>query len=208
MKSIKSAKPGTRKATPHVTAPPKPKAAKAASKVTPKATANLATASVSKKAASRKAPQTGSAPQVENHQEKIEIRIPADPRWVRSVRLAAAGVASGLRFSIDEIDDIKLAVSEACNNAILHARLPEGVRGRLPIVTITFIPALDHLKILVEDEGRTTTQPQTPVPSGDSLPEGGLGLLVIQTVMDEVGHNIGLEANTVLSMVKYARAAA
>ena len=46
------------------------------------------------------------------------------PEFVRVVRLAVMGVASRMPFSYDDIEDIKLAVSEACNNAILHARVP------------------------------------------------------------------------------------
>jgi serine/threonine-protein kinase RsbW len=86
----------------------------------------------------RKAPETG---------EKIVIQIPAHPRWVRTVRLAAAGVASGLNFSVEDIEDIKLAIAEACNNAILHAQSPD--KNRMPMVTVTFVPSPDRLEISV-----------------------------------------------------------
>ena len=42
----------------------------------------------------------------------VEIRVPADPGIVRVVRLAVSGVAAMAGFSVDEIEDAKLAVSE------------------------------------------------------------------------------------------------
>lgn len=138
--------------------------------------------------------------------ERVELKIPADPRYVRVVRLTAAGVASALNFSVDDVEDIKLAVAEACNNAILHAKPPRG--GKPATVTVTLIPAGDRLEIRVEDEGRIIAPPQkkTRAGVGGGLPEGGLGLAIIETLMDEVQHLTGLDANTTLRMVKYVRA--
>ena len=145
-------------------------------------------------------------PKAEDHGEKIIIQIPAHPRWVRTVRLAAAGVASGLNFSVEDIEDIKLAVAEACNNAILHAQSPD--KTRVPMVTVTLVPSPDRLEIRVEDEGRIEAAPRKKArqSSGDALPEGGLGLLIIESLMDDVQHQTGLDLNTTLRMVKYVRA--
>jgi hypothetical protein len=51
----------------------------------------------------------------------IEIRLPADPLLVPTIRLAASGMASNARCTVDEIDDIKLAVSEVLLTLIEHA---------------------------------------------------------------------------------------
>jgi serine/threonine-protein kinase RsbW len=145
----------------------------------------------------------------------VEIRIPADPRWVRMVRLAAAGVASVLNFSVDEIEDIKSAVAEACNNAILHAR-PFQQSEQLPTVIVTMIPARDYLEIRVEDEGRVADGIAMPAGKAknaatyaatysDALPVGGLGLLFIEAMMDEVRLQSGADTNTTLTMVKKRR---
>ena len=49
-------------------------------------------------------------PAVERSQnEFVELRIPSRPEWVALARLAAATVANRLRFSIEEIEDVKLA---------------------------------------------------------------------------------------------------
>jgi anti-sigma regulatory factor (Ser/Thr protein kinase) len=50
----------------------------------------------------------------------IEIRVPADPHLSRVLRLAASGIASLGDFSVDEMEDIKVAVSEILLSLIEH----------------------------------------------------------------------------------------
>ena len=45
---------------------------------------------------------------------EVRVVVPAAPPFVRLVRLAAADVASRVGFSIDEIDDLRIAVDELC----------------------------------------------------------------------------------------------
>jgi len=56
----------------------------------------------------------------------VELRIPARAEWVAVARLAAAAVGSRMRFSVDEIDDLKLAIAEACTNIIQRS---EGIEN-------------------------------------------------------------------------------
>jgi len=44
----------------------------------------------------------------------IEFRIPPDPAYVRIARLAAGDMGGRVGFSIDELDDVRLAVDEVC----------------------------------------------------------------------------------------------
>ncbi len=50
----------------------------------------------------------------------IEIRLPADADLVSAIRLTASGMASTAKCTLDEIDDIKLAVSEVLLALIEH----------------------------------------------------------------------------------------
>lgn len=50
----------------------------------------------------------------------VEIRVPPDPSLSRVLRLAASGMASLAGFSVDEIEDIKIAVSEVLIALIEH----------------------------------------------------------------------------------------
>jgi serine/threonine-protein kinase RsbW len=45
---------------------------------------------------------------------KIELRFPANPAYASVARMTTAAVANRIGFNIDEIEDVKAAVSEAC----------------------------------------------------------------------------------------------
>jgi serine/threonine-protein kinase RsbW len=47
--------------------------------------------------------------------DRIELAIPAQPEFLRLVRLASADVGSRAGLDFEEIDDLKIAVSEACS---------------------------------------------------------------------------------------------
>src|SRR4029077_756386 len=44
----------------------------------------------------------------------VEFRIPPDPAYVRIARLAAGDMGGRVGFSVDELDDVRLAVDELC----------------------------------------------------------------------------------------------
>ena len=50
----------------------------------------------------------------------VQLRLPADPAMSRVLRLAASGLASLAGLSIDEIEDLKIAVSEVLVVLIEH----------------------------------------------------------------------------------------
>jgi serine/threonine-protein kinase RsbW len=44
--------------------------------------------------------------------DTVSVRIPASPQYLQVVRLIAAGLASRLKFTIDDIEDLKIGVDE------------------------------------------------------------------------------------------------
>jgi len=60
---------------------------------------------------------------VEN--KRIELTVPADPALMMVVRLTAAGVIARAGITVDRMDDLKLAVEEACNCLSGQERKPE-----------------------------------------------------------------------------------
>ena len=50
----------------------------------------------------------------------VELRVPAEPSYVSIVRLAAAGLAARCDLTVDDIEDLRLAVDEACALLLPH----------------------------------------------------------------------------------------
>ena len=72
--------------------------------------------------------------------ETVSVSIPASPAYIQVVRLIASGLASRLRFTIDEIEDLKIAVDELC--AYLT-----GSQGRDGTLDLRFNISGDSLEI-------------------------------------------------------------
>lgn len=98
----------------------------------------------------------------------------------------------------DFADQIELAVCEACTNAIRHTKAPDAEA----MVAIRFEVLEDRLVVEVKDRGGGFDLAKVPLPDFEKLPEGGYGLFIIRTVMDEVCYTRGDEYNT-LTMKKY-----
>ncbi|RFU67877.1 anti-sigma B factor RsbW [Bacillus sp. V59.32b] len=119
----------------------------------------------------------------------IEMNIPAKPDFIGVIRLTLSGIASRMGFSYDEIEDLKIATSEACTNAVQHA-----YKGNEGEVKIGFGLYPDRLEVMVSDSGKSCNfddvrQGLGPYENGQNvefLREGGLGLYLIETLMDEV----------------------
>mgnify|MGYP001183366107 CR=1 FL=1 len=133
----------------------------------------------------------------------IEMIIPAKPEYLGVIRLAVSGIANRMGYAYDEIEDIKVAVTEACTNAVNHA-YKDG-EGQ---IKVNFAVYEDRLEIFVVDQGRSfdvkaMKEKKAPVNAETSLEqlnEGGLGLFLIDALMDKV--EINGDSGVVVSMTK------
>lgn len=133
-------------------------------------------------------------PEQEEH-DTVELRIPCKAEWVALARLSVAAVASRLQFSIDEIEDIKLAVAEACTNAIQHARGSAYIEIRCEAIA-------GALRINVRDFGQGTRPELIRSRELDDERIGGLGVFLIRSLMDDVTYDVNPESGTQLVMEK------
>lgn len=126
----------------------------------------------------------------------VELRIPSRPEWVALARLAAAAVANRLKFSIEEIEDVKLAVAEACTAVIQHEKHGE-------FIELACEAFADVLRIRVHDAGRhLPISEERSVMDFDEARVAGLGVFLIRTLMDEVSYDVHPELGTDLRMTK------
>jgi len=72
--------------------------------------------------------------------ETITIKIPASPEYLQVVRLVAAGLASRLSFTLEDIEDLKIAVDE------LSAYIT-GANGRSGTLAVSFTLHGDRIQI-------------------------------------------------------------
>ncbi len=63
----------------------------------------------------------------------VEVRTPADEAYVSTLRLTAASLASRCDLTIDDIEDLRLAVDEACSLLLPHAQRPSPLEARFEI---------------------------------------------------------------------------
>ena len=132
-------------------------------------------------------------------EEVLELEIPARPEFVALVRLVVSSVASTRRVLAEErIDDVKLAVSEACTNAIEA----HGIVQTDAHVVVRLIEADDRLEVLIDDHGRgfdpAALPEHPPVTDPDRLNfERGLGIPLIRTLVDELDFETGNDGTSV-----------
>jgi len=134
----------------------------------------------------------------------IIIRIPARADYLDIVRAALFAIASKAGFSYEAIEDMKVAVTEACTNAIRHA-YEEGFGG---MVELSFLWDEQVLSITVKDDGRgnviraahsaaPSVLHQSPIAD---VAIGGLGIFLMEALMDEV--HVRSENGTEVVLIK------
>jgi serine/threonine-protein kinase RsbW len=131
---------------------------------------------------------------VSAHLGNVELRIPSKPEWVAVARLTIAAIANRLPFSVEEIEDLKLAIAEACTNVIQS----ESGSDTIEIVCEA---GSTELKIHVRDHGAIRPRPVVAAAPGGASVEG-LGVFLIQALMDTVEQSANPETGNQLVMTK------
>ncbi|OCT15919.1 hypothetical protein A8709_09855 [Paenibacillus pectinilyticus] len=135
----------------------------------------------------------------------IRLHIPAAAEYLEIVRLSLYGTATKLGFSYEDIEDMKVAVSEACTTAILHAE-PGAEAGH---IDISYELGDDWLRVTVKDSGVSheayASEQQTGPYTGTTPSElnaDRLGVYLMEALMDEVEMTTSDEG-TEVTLVKY-----
>ena len=137
--------------------------------------------------------------------EVIELEIPARAEFVALARLVVSALASSDSNLADErIDDLKLAVSEACTNAIEA----HDAAGSSEQVLVRCRAGAETLEVCVEDRGHgfdpAGLPDHPPVTDPDRLKyERGLGIPLIKALVDEVLFNPTDEGTAVRLVMRH-----
>lgn len=71
---------------------------------------------------------------------EVRLEVPASPEFLRVARMMAAGVASRLGFTLEEVDDLRIAIDELCFCLV-------GRSGRPGTVALRYVMSPDGLTV-------------------------------------------------------------
>lgn len=134
--------------------------------------------------------------------DTVTIEIPCRAEYVGVARLAVLGIASRMPFSYDEVEDVRLAVGEACSHAV------ERAGESVATLRISSVVTPRALTIEVADDVPEGTSPAPPSEDAQLLAEAGmdqegLGALLMGLLVDEVEIDAAPRGTTV-RLIKYA----
>lgn len=116
--------------------------------------------------------------------DNIYLNIPCKADYISLVRLTTSAIAHNLNLTIDEIEDIKVCIGEACVNVINQNKNHE--------ISIHYEVDKDRLSIKVKDVVEDLGD------DSDNFKDAELGLLIINSLMDEANFS-----DQGIDMVKY-----
>lgn len=109
----------------------------------------------------------------------FSLSFPARAEYLVLCRLAVTALAGLAPLDDELVDDLKLAVTEACTNTIQHA-----YRGREPgLVSLRYEAAAGLVRIMIDDSG---VGPGAELQEAEGEREGGMGLAIIRSLVDEL----------------------
>jgi anti-sigma regulatory factor (Ser/Thr protein kinase) len=128
----------------------------------------------------------------------VRLSFPAKPDYLLLARLALSGLVRDITLSDDVLADLKLAVTEACGNAIRHA-YPEG-EG---VVSVSYAISEDVLEMIVEDQGAGHEMREIPDEMVSIPADSGMGIAIIRAIVDDVDIDAGPDGRgTMVRMTK------
>lgn len=138
---------------------------------------------------------------VKEKQEQMYFEVEGYSRNEQLARVVTAAFMTRLNPTVEEVSDVKTAVSEAVTNAIVHGYCGGGntVRVRLSCQGQT-------LTVRVEDDGvgiADIGQARTPLFTSDRRGEhSGMGFTFMEAFMDQVDVESELGKGTAVTMKK------
>jgi serine/threonine-protein kinase RsbW len=130
---------------------------------------------------------------------EISLTLPMGPEMEIAASRAATAVAESMHMSADKIDEVRMAVVEACINAIEHSRSNDQT------VYLTFMVMggtdPERLDVVVRDTGVGFQPSELSEPKIEEKltadRKRGWGLKIMRGLMDDVTVHSGIEGTTI-----------
>lgn len=134
----------------------------------------------------------------------IVVRTPGEISYLHRIREFVAGIAAESGISRQDIDNIELAVDEACANVIEHGYASDASHKD---ITIRMEINSAKLVLTIIDQGTSFDPRSRNLPGVDELIEmkrdGGLGIRLIREIMDEIDYRTSPDGQNELILTKY-----
>jgi serine/threonine-protein kinase RsbW len=114
----------------------------------------------------------------------VSLRVPAEGAYVSVLRTMTAGLAARLDFTVDDIEDLRIAIGEAC--ALV---LPEAIDGGDLVAEFRQSPGTLTISVEVETAGRAE-------PDYESFAWQVLTTLAAQAMANTDGHHLAITFTT------------
>ena len=135
------------------------------------------------------------------YKNKMNLKFLSLPENESFARLAVASFCSNVNFSIEEISDIKTAVSEGVTNSIVH-----GYEGSIGEIEINCEIYENCVEITIIDKGKGIENIEKALtPFFTTKPDkerSGMGFTVMEGFMDKMEVNSKIGEGTKLKLVK------
>ncbi|HOO30171.1 MAG: anti-sigma F factor [Bacillota bacterium] len=130
-----------------------------------------------------------------------KVEFDAIPGNLGFARVAAASFAAGLGFTVEDLEDIKLAVSEAVSNCVIHAY--PGPGEARPTVLMVMEARESEFVVSIEDKGigiADVAMARKPGVTTDSE-RLGMGFTLMEALADQVDVKSELGVGTRVEMI-------
>ena len=135
--------------------------------------------------------------------QKFKLKISSVTDNLEIIREFINNIARKGGFSEESVDQIELAVDEACTNAIKHAYKYSSTK----MLDISVFLDNEKIEIIIMDKGAGFNPDNLPIPNLEKYMRvakvGGLGIHLMRTLMDEVNFSINPGKKNQVSLVKY-----
>lgn len=142
----------------------------------------------------------------ETKKDVIKLTVPSKGEYLSLIRLTVSSVAARMGFNIDDIDDIKVSIGEACTNIMENLNPEEDNEFK-----IKYIADRDKLKIKISTKGKGYPKSKLEESKLEEIQDlsetldDGLGMMIIKSLMDSVKIS-NIDGNgTEIKMIKYKR---
>ncbi|MEW6417777.1 MAG: ATP-binding protein [Nitrospirota bacterium] len=133
--------------------------------------------------------------------DSVVITIPSHPKYLSMVR--AATVSMGKLYGMEDsvIEDVKLAIDEACSNVIKHAYRGDTSKK----IVIKYKIMQSGFAVIIEDRGIKANLKSIKGRNLEDVRPGGLGIHFIKRVFDVFKFDENKKRGNRLILIKYRR---